>query len=245
VPAGRYLVLVRMVGADAPVDGRPHATLFPGVPATEAGTAVNVFAGVPAEGVDIWLQPAPRRFQVAGRVVDPGGRPLENVAIEFGPARSRADNVWTLTDPGGLFTLDRVPPGSIVLRARADSPAGPRVGVASVVLAVESAQDLRIEVHEPGRLHGRLVALGGVLPAGMRVVLQPTLLRPSALYPAEEAAVDATGDFEVTGSVGEHELVVQGLPRGWGVHGARPLFWLNAAETLNDVRVDIGPKGRP
>jgi carboxypeptidase family protein len=243
VPAGRYLVLVRVVGADAPVDGRPHATLFPGVPTTEAGTAVDVFAGVPAEGVDIWLQPAPRRFQVAGRVVDPGGRPLENVAIEFGPARSRADNVWTSTDPGGLFTLDRVPPGSIVLRARADSPAGPLVGVASVVLAVESAQDLRIEVHEPGRLHGRLVALGGVLPAGMRVVLQPTLLRPSALYPAEEAAVAATGDFEVTGSVGEHELVVQGLPRGWGVHGARPLFWLNAAETLNDVRVDIGPKG--
>src|SRR6187455_862405 len=56
VPAGRYLVLVRVVGADAPVDGRPHATLFPGVPATEPGTPVDVFSGVPLEGVDIWLQ---------------------------------------------------------------------------------------------------------------------------------------------------------------------------------------------
>ena len=242
VPAGRYLVLVRVVGADAAVDGRPHATLFPGVPTTEAGTAVDVFAGVPVEGVDIWLQPAPRRFQVMGRVIDPRGRPLENVAIEFGLAHSRADNIWTVTDPGGLFTLDRVPPGTIVMRARADSADGPLVGVASVVLAVESAQDLSLEVRQPGAVRGRLVAPGGALPAGLRVVLQPTLLRPSALYPAGEAAVDASGAFEAAGTVGEHELIVQGLPQGWGIRGARPLLWLDAAETIDGVRVEIGPR---
>ena len=240
VPAGRYLVLVRVVGADGPVEGRPHATLFPGVPTTEAGTAVDVFAGVPVEGVDIWLQPAPRRFQVMGRVIDPRGRPLENVAIEFGLAHSRADNIWTVTDPGGLFTLDRVPPGTIVLRARADSPDGALVGVASVVLAVESAQDLRVEVERPGAVRGRVVAQGGTLPPGLRVALEPTLLRPSALYPAGEAAVDASGRFEATGTVGEHELTVQGLPRGWGIRGTRPLLWLDAAETITDVRVEIG-----
>ena len=241
VPAGRYLVLVRVVGADAPVEGRPHATLFPGVPTTEAGTAVDVFAGVPVEGVDIWLQPAPRRFQVVGRVIDPRGQPLENVAIEFGLARSRADNIWTVTDPGGLFTLDLVPPGTIVLRARADSPEGPLVGVASVVLAVESAQDLRVEVRKPGTVRGRIVAPRGVLPAGLRVVLQPTLLRPSVLYPAAEAEVDASGGFEAAGTVGEHELMVQGLPQGWAIRGTRPLLWLDAAETITDVRVEIGP----
>ena len=31
VPAGRYLVLVRIVGGDSPMAGRPLATLFPGV----------------------------------------------------------------------------------------------------------------------------------------------------------------------------------------------------------------------
>jgi hypothetical protein len=242
VPAGRYVVLVRVVGADAAVDGRPHATLFPGVPTTEAGTTVDVFAGVAVEGVDIWLQPAPRRIQVSGRVVDPRGRPIENVAIEFGQAHSRADNVWTLTDPGGLFTLERVPPGTIVLRARADSPDGLLVSVASVVLAVESAQDLRVEVHEPGTVRGHIVAQGGALPAGLRVSLQPTLLRPSALYPAGEAAVDASGSFEVTGTLGEHELVVQGLPQGWGIRGTRPLIWLDAAEAIAGVRVEIGPR---
>jgi hypothetical protein len=241
VPAGRYLVLVRVVGADEAVDGRPHATLFPGVPATEAGTAVDVFSGVPLEGVDIWLQPSPRRFQVSGRVVDPRDRPLDNVAIEFGQARTRADSVWTLSDPGGLFTLERVPPGSVVLRARADSPDGPLVGIASVALAVESAQDLRIEVREPGRVRGRVVAAGAALPPGLRVALVPVILRPSALYPADEAPVDASGAFEAIGTVGEHELTVGGLPAGWSVRGVRPSLWLTPGATIDDVRVEVGP----
>ena len=242
VPAGRYLVLVRVVGADTARDGRPEATLFPGVPVTEPGTAVEVFAGVPVAGVDIWLQPAPRRFQVAGRVVDPRGRPLEQIAIEFGPARARADHVWTLTDPGGVFRLDRVPPGSIVLRARAESPDGPLVGLASVPLAIESAQDLRVELHEPGRVRGRLVATGGALPAGLSVAVVPTLLRPSALYPADEAVPDASGAFDLAGSVGEHEIVVRGLPAGWSIRGVRPrTIWLDAGITTGDVLVEIGP----
>lgn len=247
MPAGRYLVLVRVVGADSAGDGRPEATLFPGVPVTEPGTAVDVFAGVPVAGVDIWLQPAPRRFQVSGRVVDPNGRPLENLAIEFGHARTRADSVWTVTDPGGLFTLDRVAPGSIVLRARGDSPDGPLVGVAAAVLAIESTQDLRIEMREPGRVRGRIVAPGGVLPPGLRVSLVPTLLRPSALYPAEEAPVDASGAFEARGTIGEHEVRVIGLPAGWGFRsmhprpGGRPaLLWLNPGDRLAEITVEIG-----
>lgn len=247
VPAGQYLVLVRVVGADNAGDGRPEATLFPGVPVTEPGTAVDVFAGVPVAGVDVWLQPSPRRFQVSGRVVDPNGRPLENVAIEFGHARMRADNVWTLTDPGGLFTLDRVAPGSIVLRARGDSPDGPLVGVAAVVLAIESTQDLRIEMREPGRVRGRIVAPGAALPAGLRVSLVPTLLRPSALYPAEEMPVDASGAFEARGTIGEHEVTVLGLPAGWGLRSMHPrsggnpaLLWLNPGDRLAEITVEIG-----
>ncbi len=36
VPPGRYLVLVRAIGADTAAAGRPDATLFPGVPLSEA-----------------------------------------------------------------------------------------------------------------------------------------------------------------------------------------------------------------
>ena len=72
---------------------------------TEPGTPVEVFPGVPVAGVDIWLQPSPRRFQVAGRVVDPAGGRSRTSPSSSARRESRADNVWTLTDPGGLFTL--------------------------------------------------------------------------------------------------------------------------------------------
>lgn len=58
----------------------------------------------------------------------------------------------------------------------------------------------------------------------------------------DAAAVDASGSFEVTGTLGEHELVVQGLPQGWGIRGTRPLIWLDAAEAIAGVRVEIGPR---
>ena len=87
-------------------------------------------------------------------------------------------------------------------------------------------------------MRGLVVPTSGLLPAGLRVSLVPTLLRPSALFPAEEKAADAGGAFEVTGSVGEHEIVVEGLPPGWAVRGAHAL-WLEAGQTIGDVKVDI------
>src|SRR5690606_3866560 len=55
VPAGQYLVLVRGVGADAEMPGRPRPTLFPGVPVSEPGVPVEVRTGIPTEGIDVWL----------------------------------------------------------------------------------------------------------------------------------------------------------------------------------------------
>jgi hypothetical protein len=86
-----------------------------------------------------------------------------------------------------------------------------------------------------------VIASGGALPEGVRVALVPSILRPSALYPVDEAAVDASGAFVATGTVGEHELTVRGLPAGWGVRGARPSLWLTPGGTIDDVRVEIGP----
>jgi hypothetical protein len=253
VPPGEYLVLVPVVGSDTPVEGRPLATLFPGVASSEPGTPVHVYAGIPVEGVDVWLLPEPRRFQIAGRVVDHQARDLENVAIEFGRPNGRADNVWTLTQPGGLFALAGVPPGPIVLRAYADGPAGRLVGLASTELAIESPQDVRIVVREPGHVRGRLTAAGAPLPPGLRVSLVPTLLRPSALYPAEVVTVDAAGRFDLQGGPGGHAIVVDGLPPGLAVTGVRhpastvglATVWVTPGGVVADVQVEIGPAPVP
>ena len=245
VPPGRYLVLVPVVGGDAPMPGRPSPTLFPGVSDTEPGTPVEVFPGVPVEGVDIWLLPSPRRFHVSGRVVDHEGNPVDDVSIEFGRPRSRADSVWTVTEPGGLFALSGIPPGPLVLRARA----GPLIGIASTELAIESAQDLRIVVREPSRVRGQVRApAGAALPPGVRVALVPLVLGPSALYPPETVEPDAAGRFELGGAPGEHEVRVEGLPPGWVVRrvhqGTSAVglagLWLRPGAVIDDVRVELG-----
>jgi hypothetical protein len=249
LPPGRYLVLVRVVGADSAAEGRNQETLYPGVAVSEPGAPVDVFAGVPTEGIDIWMQPEPRRFQLAGRAVDPKGRAIDHLVVEFGRPWGRASDVSTVSEPGGVFTLDKVTPGAIVMRARAESSGGPLVGVAASTLAIEFAQDVRIALQEPGRVRGQVVAARGAdLPSSLEVALVPTLLRPSALYPAEPATVAADGRFDAVGTLGEHEVEIRGLPAGWRVQrllhqGARVesgRIWLAPGATLTDVRVEVG-----
>jgi hypothetical protein len=142
-----------------------------------------------------------------------------------------------------------VTPGPVVLRARADTPDGPVVGVASAELAIESAQDVRIVVRDPGRVRGEVVMPVGASAPGLRLALVPTLLAPSALYPPDDAAPDAARTFTLTAGVGEHEVQARGLPAGWAVRrvvvdGAvmpRGRIWVGAGEAIRDVRVEIGP----
>jgi len=93
VPPGRYLILVPPIGADVAADGRPAATLFPGVPVSEPGTLVDVLPGLSAEGIDVWLVPSPRRFSVSGRVFRPDGSTFDSLAIEMGRPGAKATDV--------------------------------------------------------------------------------------------------------------------------------------------------------
>src|SRR5262245_2626892 len=106
VPAGRYLVLVRGIGADTAMPGRPHPTPCPGVPDAEPGVLVYGMAGISTEGIDVWLWPYPRRFMVSGRVFGPDGNNFDDLVLEFGRPGTRAADVWTRSDPGGLFYID-------------------------------------------------------------------------------------------------------------------------------------------
>jgi hypothetical protein len=218
VPPGRYLVLVRAIGGDGdvPGSGRPRPTLFPGVPLTEPGALVEVAPGISTEGIDIWLWPYPRRFTVSGRVFGPDGMLFEDLVIEFGRPGTRATDIWTRTDPGGLFSIDTAPPGPLVLRARATDGDRPLVGVAVTTVAVAPVEDIRITVRDPVIVTGQVHTDGGhPLPAGLMVTLVPEALRPSALYPAEPAKVGEDGRFAARSEPGPQMVVVGGLPAGW------------------------------
>ena len=247
VPPGRYLVLVRAIGADAAAEGRPDATLFPGVPTSEPGALVDVLSGLSSEGIDVWLVPGPRRFSVSGRVFRAGGSTFDSLAIEMGRPGARASDVWTADDAGGLFAIDPAPPGPLVLRARAVVDGQVLTGVVTTTVVVGPVEDVRITLQDLLEVSGRIRATGGRgLPAELSVSLVPRVLSPSALYPAEESVVDPAGDFRTQAERGVHAIVIRGLPAGWGVVGVGrgrrsgdPTVLLSTEVTT--VQVEIGP----
>lgn len=249
VPAGQYLVLVRGIGADTAMPGRPHPTLFPGVPDSEPGVLVDVVAGIPTEGIDVWLWPYPRRFMVSGRVFGPDGNNFDDLVLEFGRPGTRAADVWTRSEPGGLFYIDTAPPGPLVIRARTTIGARTLVGVTATTVAVAPVEDVEITVREPAAISGRVrVTAGHALPGGLSVSLVPEALRPSALYPAESASVDDAGAFRLYSEQGRQTLVVAGLPAAWSilsVDGAPGRATVDVSGSqAGTIEVLVGPSSR-
>jgi len=245
LPPGEFLVAaahspVRFDGALAPIEGQVVAgrspggasgarrtidpkrtsrwTLYPGVPETEPGTVVTLLEGIATEGIDIWLTPA-QRFTVSGRVFWPSGVVVENITIDYGDPAGTQSGIWYVSDPGGLFTLTGVAPGPLVLLARAETDQGSLVGIASTAVAVDSVEDVRIDVDRPGHVEGRVRYEDDPGPAlrATTISLVQTLFKVSALYPVSEAAVAADGRFHLENALGEYAFEFRGLPAGYVV----------------------------
>lgn len=245
VPPGRYQVLVRPIGADVAPAGRPEATLFPGVPISEAGTPIDVVAGLSTEGIDVWLVPSPRRFMITGRVFGPDGTTFDSLVVEVGRPGARATDVWNSAEGGGLFTIDAAPPGTLVLRARATVGDQVLTGLAATTVATNPVEDVRITVRPQVEISGRVRnGSGRALPPGLSVTLVPQALEPSVLYPAATAPVGPDGGFRVAADAAPARIVVHGLPAGW--RAARPDGSLILAPPSSAEPLDllVGPASR-
>ena len=121
--------------------------------------------------------------------------------------------------PDGFFLIEGVPSGTLVLLGRADTAAGPLMGLASTDVTVSSIEDVRLRLGPAGRVEGRIAPESGALPPGARprVVLVQTLLTSSALYPDEAATAGADGSFRIDKVVGHFRIDVRDLPDGWTV----------------------------
>jgi carboxypeptidase family protein len=224
-------------------------TLYPGVPATDAGAMIRVLEGVVSDGVDLWLAPA-RRFSISGRVLSPDGVATDRITIEYGnPVDTRA-SVWTVSDPGGVFTIDGVAPGTVVLLASAESTRGRLMGIAATDVRVGGVEDLSLRLETPGAVEGR-VTFPTELPASARptkITLAPKLLNVSPLYPIPEAPIEADGRFRLTNALGDYEIVIPDLARGLRITSvARGGYTLagnrvgvTAGETTAGVNVTVG-----
>jgi hypothetical protein len=197
----------------------PVETLYPGVTDRDRAQPIAVFEGVPTEGIDVWLAPAPQRFSISGRVFWPDGIEVNNLTIEYGGPEAIRRGIWYVNDPGGLFTIEGVAQGTYVLLARGETASGPLIGIASTDVALGSVEDVRLLMRRPGAIEGRMVVEGaGTTPfADLRVSPVQMLLKLSPLYPIEVSFVSEDGRFEIPHLGGEYTIDVDGLPRGWRV----------------------------
>ena len=243
LPPGEYLVVVLPSASADPARLRANAerrapesssatrpffdpTLYPGVTSGESARTVTVFDGIAVDGIDVWLTPA-QRFSISGRVLRPDGVNVENVAIEYANLSAQRSGLWTVPDPGDLFTITGVPQGTVVLLARADSDRGPLAGIVSTDVGLDDVEDLELRLGTPGVVEGRVIYEGDVPASGRatQIILRQRLLPVSPLYPAPESAISDSGRFRFTNALGVYEFELTGLSSGARVtrvlqHGA-------------------------
>ena len=267
LPPGEYLVVVQPVPSldreralanaerrapEAPVSTRPSfdPTLYPGVSQADRADTVTLLEGISAEGIDVWLTPA-ERFSVSGRVLWPDGLAVENIAIEYSGLSAERSGLWTVSDPGGLFTITGVPAGTLVLLARGDSDRGPLTGAASTKLSVGPVEDLRITLDKPGTVEGRVIYEAGVAVSARptSVALRQRLIQVSALYPVAESRLGPDGRFQIPNAFGEYEFELQGQTKGLRIknvsRGGRTIpdgrIGVASGETITEVEILVGP----
>ena len=243
LPAGEFTVGVtpQKAGGFGGDSSRPRSvpveTFYPGVTERERAQAITVFDGVAAEGIDVWLAPAPQRFTMSGRMFWPDGVDVENLVIEYGGPNAIRRGLWYVSDPGGLFTIEGVAQGTYVLLARGETRNGPLIGIASTDVALGSVEDIRLTLRTPGTVEGRLVIEGAAKTplTGLRVVPVHALIALSPVYPVEDGVVAEDDRFRLPNLAGEYTLEVRGLPPGWRVRRV-----MRGGQTAPNNRVTVG-----
>ena len=256
LPAGTFMVGVtaRKSGGFGGDLKRPPAmpveTFYPGTTERDRADPVTAFEAIPVEGIDVWLAPAPQRFTITGRIFWPDGIDVENLVIEYSGADGIRRGLWYVHDPGGLFTIEGAAQGTYVLLVRADTAAGPLIGLASTDVAVGPVEDVRVVLRTPGIIEGRVVIDAASVVHASAFSVSPTqmLLTVSPLYPTEDAPVAGDGRFVLNDLAGEYALAVRGLPDGWRikrvVHNGRAMdsnrIVVPAGERVSGVEIVIG-----
>jgi hypothetical protein len=266
LPPGEYLVVVLPSTSTDPNRMRTNAerrapesssatrpffepTLYPGVTDIGSAETVNVFEGIPVDGIDIWLAPG-ERHSISGRIIWPEGVNAENIVIEYANLSAKRSGLWTVPEPGDLFRITSVPRGTIVLLARADSNRGPLAGVVTTEVNVDEIEDLELTLGTPGTVEGRVVYEPNV-PSSSRakqIRLTQRLLPVSPLYPVPEGLIETDGRFRIDGALGVYEFELVGaaqdlritrvMRNGRDIPGAR--IQIAGGDTITAVELFVG-----
>lgn len=163
---------------------------------------------------------APAVGVVEGTVVDPTGHPVADVPVELGaqPADGRVPIATTRTRQGGIFRIERVPPGRYLVRARPSRTFAIAVAAVAAQAGTISRTTLRLQtlVALDGRIQdgqGTAVPMAHVLAFAVAEASAPTF---------HEARADAAGRFTLRDlTAGTYRLLIDAP--GLGTASAGPV----------------------
>jgi protocatechuate 3,4-dioxygenase beta subunit len=144
-----------------------------------------------------------RGGSVSGRVVGPGGRPVQAFSIGVGafevdgprPYGARSIGIEQVNDSAGRFRIASLRPGKYWLRVQSPRFA-PATSTRVVILPGAEFSGLVIRVGQAGRVVGTVINSETGKPVAKAAV---TLFDPTSPFSANQTRTDASGRFELDG----------------------------------------------
>lgn len=190
---------------------------------------------VPPEGAEVELV-FPPGYPLGGRVVGPGDEPVAGALVRLEPAtettREATSARSALTDLGGGFGFDQVPPGSYRLLARRE---GLAMGSTAPVVEVASGpvRNLRLELAPGGVVLGRVLGLDPGEVGNLEVEARGP-------GPFRHGQVSAAGSYRIEG-LSPGDWLVTAEVRGSGRRAqARVSLREGEAEIRRDLELGAG-----
>ncbi|MCL4812922.1 MAG: carboxypeptidase regulatory-like domain-containing protein [Vicinamibacteraceae bacterium] len=222
---GRYFVAVHpntwgpdsLDGSGAPEGLAP--AFYPGTTDMASARAVVVASGAETT-VDMTVPISPL-FTITGTVVDVDGTPLRQALVNLQSRRPEGDALGgyrSSWNQDGTFRLERVPPGTYTLVARASFRAegerrrreGPQPRGETEVYVAGDVHGVVIRLTNGATVRGRVVFASPPPVDQTAVMVRPTSLTPYGGGEIRPAALAADGTFELTGLRGTVTFMVTG-----------------------------------
>ena len=235
---------------------RYSPTYFPGVPFADEARPVVLTGAGQAPRVEFRLKLVPPA-RVAGKLLTPDSRPMFSAAIIMSPREGQGVPMVSPEDPqllpDGVFSFGQVVPGNYQIRARGQTdPAGASLfAVYSLQVVGKDIDNIQMMLRPGAVLNGWLTVENkrGTKPPLLSLLrVRAPFIDGNSFGESLTGDVSPDGTFALRGLMpGEHQLVVDGLPRPWvlksvlyrGSDITDRQFRVDERENFRDVRVTI------
>jgi protocatechuate 3,4-dioxygenase beta subunit len=217
----------RARGVGDEVGTKYTATFFPNAISVLEASIVEVKAGIALDKMDFVMRERPTaRFRIEGRMVDSRG-PLPPNGIQYTfyslPGEGRTGFTMSRTAPDGTFEIADIDPGTWLIEASIQAPAGPPpqpgqprpvamfptlYAYATVIVAASDVSGVFLTLN-PVSLSGRLQVDQGQLPPGLQVRLNKVV--PGNSPAPAVVAPDGSFSFVNVSPGADYDLAFNGL----------------------------------